>query len=596
MKNYIFLIAISLWFIAQDTYAQCNFNQVEASISLNLDNFGEETTWQIFRAADGALVSEGGPYPENDLQMVTEMVCLEQGCYDFYLFDSGGDGFCCEEGNGTYNISIPGQNLINGNGDFLNLSVQTFCIGLNLNGPACNLNFNVNTSPAACGFANGAMQIIAFGGLGNYQYRLGVGGWTNNNVLEGLAPGTYQVYTRNANGTCVTGPQNITITEDCATQPCANNLVTLNIDFDNNPEEIIWQLYANDTLVIFGDGLYDQGTNSVTRNFCLPDGCYTFVLFDSKQNGICCEAGQGSYSLMQNDVLLGGGNGQYTDGEVVAFCVGDNNPGFIPGVAFTANAFLQGALLNTPLPGLMRDDLRANGLLPLLEPYSALSNFDHVGDGGGETIPQAAIDFDNPQAAVVDWGFLELRNAQNPTEVVATQSVLLLKNGLIIGTSEQNTDLIVFPNVPSGFYYVALRHRNHLGVMTGQPVGLGRISVNINLASTQTPFWGNNPLIDMGNGQMALWAGNCNQNGDIIFQGGGNDPDNIFFDVLSAPLNTGFQANYINSEYSSNDVNLDGDIIFQGNNNDPNVIFFNALGHPGNNNFSANYIIQEQVP
>lgn len=596
MKNYFLLLAISFAFIVQASYAQCDLNQVTTNVILNLDSFGEETTWRIFRAADGEFVEEGGPYPDNSGQTLTEQVCLEQGCYDLYLFDDGGDGFCCEDGNGTFSVSIPGQNLINGTGDFLNFSVQTFCIGLNVGGPACNIGFNVNTTPAACGFTDGTMQINAFGGIGDYQYRLGVGAWVPINSFTNIAPDTYEVYVRNANGTCVTGPQIVTISEDCINQPCPSNLVTLNIDLDNNPEEVVWQVFANDTLVIYEDGLYDQGTNNVTRNFCLPDGCYTFVIFDSKQNGICCETGQGSYSLTQNGVLLGGGNGQYTDGEVVAFCVGDNNPEFIPGLAFTANASLQGALLNTSQPGLMRDDLRAKGLLPLTEPYTSLTGFTHVGAGGGETIPQAAIDFDNPQAAVVDWGFLELRSSQNPSQVVASQSVLLLKNGLIIGTSDQNTDLIVFPDLPSGFYYVAFRHRTHLGVMTGQPVGLGRIAVNIDFSSNQTPFWGSNPLVDMGGGQLALWAGNCNGNENIIFQGGGNDPDNIFFDVLSDPQNTGFQANYINTQYSTNDVNMDGEVIFQGNNNDPNVIFFNALGHPENNNFSANYIIQEQVP
>ncbi|MBK9018046.1 MAG: hypothetical protein IPM82_30605 [Saprospiraceae bacterium] len=53
------------------------------------------------------------------------------------------------------------------------------------------------------------------------------------------------------------------------------------------------------------------------------------------------------------------------------------------GVLVSPKMYLKGALQSN---GLMRDELRAKGLLPSTEPYSALANFQHYGDGGGETI------------------------------------------------------------------------------------------------------------------------------------------------------------------------------------------------------------------
>jgi len=36
-------------------------------------------------------------------------------------------------------------------------------------------------------------------------------------------------------------------------------------------------------------------------------------------------------------------------------------------------------------------------------------------------------------------------------------------------------------------------------------------------------------MVDLGEGKNALWAGNANGDGGVIFQGAGSDPNTIFF-------------------------------------------------------------------
>lgn len=113
----------------------------------------------------------------------------------------------------------------------------------------------------------------------------------------------------------------------------------------------------------------------------------------------------------------------------------------------------------------MKTDLATANLIPLTEPYTGLS-FAHVGDGGGETTTMAVLN--DASLGVVDWVFLEVRDPNTPTTVLGTTSALLLKNGKVVdGTGTGFPDFSLPPNKE---YHVAVKHRNHLGVMTATPM------------------------------------------------------------------------------------------------------------------------------
>ena len=260
------------------------------------------------------------------------------------------------------------------------------------------------------------------------------------------------------------------------------------------------------------------------------------------------------------------------------------------GITFSSKLMLQGPLMNTLEPEIMRDDLRQNELIPELEPYSNLQGFIHNGE---ENLDPSLLQIEG-QNAIVDWVLVEIRSPDDSTEIVATQAILVRRNGFCLTPNGEAQ--IQFPNLPQQDYYLSVRHRNHLGVMTANPIAFTDSTQLIDFTSPSTETWGENARINMGNNMMALWGGNSSNDGTLIYQGTNNDVNESFFEIISAPANTLGLINYVLEGYSSTDVNLDGTVIYQGPGNEANQAFFNAISFPTNFNNSSNFIINEQLP
>lgn len=265
------------------------------------------------------------------------------------------------------------------------------------------------------------------------------------------------------------------------------------------------------------------------------------------------------------------------------------------GVLVTSRIFLQGAYSENT--GMMDDDLRVQGYLPMSEPYteynpvSGVYRFIHV-DGGGESTSSAVMSITGGNA-VVDWVFLELRSAVDNEEIIATRSALLQRDGDIVDMDGVSPVLF---DAPAGNYYLAVRHRNHLSIMSANHMPLSQIVTMVDFTDENTATWGQHAMKIMGNGQPVMWGGDVNGSGLLTFQGANNDPDAIFFSVLLAPGNPNFEQNYIYDGYHGSDANMDGQAVFQGTGNDIDfMIFFNVIGHPASG-FVINYVVMEQLP
>ena len=269
-----------------------------------------------------------------------------------------------------------------------------------------------------------------------------------------------------------------------------------------------------------------------------------------------------------------------------------------PFVRLHLRVFLQGSYnLGT---GLMRDDLRSQGVIPTTEPYTGFG-FTHVGGGGGETVNSDVFNITGANA-ITDWVVLELRDKNTPSTVIATRSALVQRDGDVVDLD--GVSVVTFLGVALDNYYVAIKHRNHLGVMTDVAVALNQDIRLIDFTTTTQnnfklsgAFGSDYAQTDFnGSSVRALWAGNVDFNDRVIFQGTPVDQDGIFFGVLLDPDNTNLAANYIQDGYNQGDVNMDGTAIFQGSPNDTDIIFFNVVGHPENVNFLANFIVIQQIP
>ncbi|WP_020560198.1 GEVED domain-containing protein [Thiofilum flexile] len=234
--------------------------------------------------------------------------------------------------------------------------------------------------------------------------------------------------------------------------------------------------------------------------------------------------------------------------------------------------------------GLMRDDLRAKGFLPLQQPYTS-TLYGYTGTETTTTTLLAVTGAD----AVVDWMLVELWDSSGNT-VLARQAALIQRDGDLMSSSSGNLEL-QFPNLADGNYQVALHHRNHLAIRTLNAVSLNSSTatlVDFTLPTTLT--LGDYSQQEYG-GLNLMWTGDINANQSIIGAGPDLDTNVILAQVFTSPLNIDINSNYILTGNYSGDLNLDGDTIFAGPNNDVNQILANILLHPLNSTLSANYVI-----
>ncbi len=100
------------------------------SLSITFDNYPEETSWQITNSG-GTVVASGGTYASqaDGSTLSIDVGCLDDGCYDFTITDSFGDGICCSYGNGSFTLTNndTGVTLASG-GSFTTSDTTNFCL------------------------------------------------------------------------------------------------------------------------------------------------------------------------------------------------------------------------------------------------------------------------------------------------------------------------------------------------------------------------------------------------------------------------------------------------------------------------------------
>ena len=102
--------------------------------------------------------------------------------------------------------------------------------------------------------------------------------------------------------------------------------------------------------------------------------------------------------------------------------------------------------------------------LPLNQPYSG-APWNYSGNESVAVIPSPDI---------VDWVLIELRDATQASlatsgTVIARQAAFLLKDGTVVGL-DGSTNLLIFDVSPQYGLYVAVWHRNHIGILSASEV------------------------------------------------------------------------------------------------------------------------------
>ncbi len=512
---------------------------VPHTLHLRLGQYGEDVTWQVRHTGGGAVLASGGPYqtipmPDSQPQPPVTFCLPAQGCYEFVL---NSYGICCDDGAGWFElVDNMGRTVVQGT--MTNAQAPQLVV------PFCSPGDCIQQLPYTMDFDNG------------YP------GWRQSNTDDtdwrpwsGPTPTAFTGPDGDhttGNGTYMyleAGPATWTDTiETVLVSPCFD--LTGVVD----PVLSFWfhmrlgvlaghSPAVNDTLAVdvevagvlhrnvwFRNGFQGQQWNEALVDLSPFAGEPVRFHFRAKKT-------KGDRKDMAIDDILVAGS---------------------PGLRFNLSMGLAGAW--DANAGLMRDDLRRTGLLPLVEPYTT-AGYVHLGDGGGENVSPLRLSMQG-EHAVVDWVLVELWPIEPPLQPVATQSALLLRNGRVAAA---NGDTILGFAIPPGNYLPAVRHRNHLACMSQYywnfpPGSLAHFDL------TQPGFVGGVEPVRIINGKGFLWPGDVNGDGMVRYTGANNDRDPILQTVGGVvPTNTA-------GGYLPGDVNLDGFLRYTGSNNDRDPI------------------------
>jgi PKD repeat protein len=90
-------------------------------------------------------------------------------------------------------------------------------------------------------------------------------------------------------------------------EPCSNHELVLTLVLDNYPGETTWELKDVGNNILASGGPYSAVGATVTETFCLTGGNYTFAIYDSFGDGLCCTYGSGSYELSAGTTIYASG-------------------------------------------------------------------------------------------------------------------------------------------------------------------------------------------------------------------------------------------------------------------------------------------------
>lgn len=239
----------------------------------------------------------------------------------------------------------------------------------------------------------------------------------------------------------------------------------------------------------------------------------------------------------------------FTHGKAALFCSGNQSSYWDNlNIHCLASAVNLKAYLEGPFNGsTMKTVLNTGGLIPLDQPFN-LSPWLYW---GLETV--GAI----PNSNVVDWVLVEFRDALNPASATAAtrierQAGFLLNNGSIVGM-DGISPLFLTASVTNNLF-VVIWHRNHLSIMSANPVILSGGIYSYDFATGSGQAYGSNAQKNLGSGIYGMYAGDFNADGTI----NPNDKTSPW------TLNSGKQG-YLPS---------DGDFDGQADNNDKNDFWF----------------------
>lgn len=237
-----------------------------------------------------------------------------------------------------------------------------------------------------------------------------------------------------------------------------------------------------------------------------------------------------------------------------------------PLIRLSLKVFLEGPFETSQMQSVLNEE----GVIPLSQPYSG-SPWNYAGTEQVISIPGTQV---------VDWLLLELRdapdvNSATGSTIIAQKAVFVNKDGTVIAIN--GSDVIDFENTLEEQLFVVVRHRDHLGVISADPLTEtgGVYSYDFSTSSSQV-FGGTLGYKELAPGIWGLAGGDSNADGTI------DESDKSGF----------WESEAGESGYKQSDYSLDSQV----DNADKNDIWFPNSGMGSQVPGMKNQGLKSQIP
>ena len=218
--------------------------------------------------------------------------------------------------------------------------------------------------------------------------------------------------------------------------------------------------------------------------------------------------------------------------------------GWDDGIRLNLKVFLEGPFNETE----MNTDLNNSDLITLEHPY----NVEPWNYSGTESVDSI------PNADVVDWILIELRDTTDALlatgeTIIARQAAFILNEGSVVGLDGSNGAFSIAAPPITNNLFVVIWHRNHLGIMSSNPVTETGGVFTYDFTTGNNQAYGTDAQKDLYSGVYGMIGGDANADGII----NSDDGTEVWY----------FEAG--ETGYLGSDVDMDG----QANNKDKNDIW-----------------------
>jgi hypothetical protein len=108
---------------------------------------------------------------------------------------------------------------------------------------------------------------------------------------------------------------------------------------------------------------------------------------------------------------------------------------------------------------------------------------------------------------------VELRIGTASGTTVGKRAAFLKRDGTVVDADGSSP--VSFPGLSPGNYYVVIRHRNHLAIMTASAISLSSSSALYDFTTSQSQAYGSSPMKDLGGGIYGMFTADTDGSGTV---------------------------------------------------------------------------------